>query len=362
MKILYIGSNVRKIASGADAVNKRNELILSQCQGIELYHFFLERKVNAIQKVQGYLGGLTHGDIEPIIKMIIQEKIDVIFISHSLLGKLSYIIKKHFPTMKIITFFHNVELHYAKEYLRVSGYSRLPFYLLAKYNELYSIKYSDYYLVLNSRDDKLLQETYCVKSHLILPVSYEDKFEESRVVANGRDIVTLLFVGVDFFPNIEAMRFFIKYVLPFVDAKLIIVGKGMDKYEDEFLSLVEDVSKIEVNGFVDDLAEYYYNASAVIAPIFSGGGMKTKIAEALMYGKTIIGTSEAFEGYKKDDRSMKVCNTKEEFINILNEKNVFSLSNFNKFSREIFLNNYDFMTVTIKFNNFLKSDLGLLIT
>lgn len=351
MKILYIGSNVKKIASGADAVNKRNELILSQCQGIELYYFFLEREVNIIDKVQGYLGGLTHGDIEPIITMITQEKIDVIFISHSLLGKLSYIIKKHFPTMKIITFFHNVEVHYAKEYLRVSGYSRLPFYLLAKYNELYSIKYSDYYLVLNSRDDKLLQETYCVKSHLILPVSYEDKFEESRVVANGRDIVTLLFVGVDFFPNIEAMRFFIKYVLPFVDAKLIIVGKGMDKYEDEFLSLVEDVSKIEVNGFVDDLAEYYYNASAVIAPIFSGGGMKTKIAEALMYGKTILGTREAFQGYIRNSRAMLECNSDLEFIKAITELD--HMSTYNEMSRKIYLESYDNLQIKNELQNFL---------
>ena len=362
MKILYIGPNVDKIASGADAVNKRNELILSQCRAIELYRFFLESEVNIIDKIQGYLGGSTNGDMKPIIELITKEKINVIFISHSLLGKLSYIIKKHFPSIKIITFFHNIEIHYAKEYLRVSGYSHLPFYLLAKYNEIYSINYSDYYLVLNSRDDKLLQETYSVRSHLVLPVSYEDKFEENRAVLSSENIVTLLFVGVDFFPNVEAMRFFIKHVLPFVDAKLIIVGKGMDNYKHEFLSLIEDVSKIEVNGFVDDLAQYYYNASAVIAPIFSGGGMKTKIAEALMYGKTVIGTSEAFEGYKKDDRSMKVCDTKEEFINILNEKNTLSFGKFNKISREIFLNNYDFMAVTTKFNSFLKSELGLLIT
>lgn len=351
MKILYIGSNVKKIASGADAVNKRNELILSQCRGIELYHFFLERKVNIIDKAQGYLGGLTHSDIEPIIKMIIQEKIDVIFISHSLLGKLCYIIKKHFSTIKIITFFHNVEVHYAKEYLRVSGYSRLPFYLLAKYNELYSIKYSDYYLVLNSRDDKLLQETYCVKSHLILPVSYEDKFEESRVVANGTDIVTLLFVGVDFFPNIEAMRFFIKHVLPFVDAKLIIVGKGMDRYKDEFLSLVEDVSKIEVNGFVDDLAEYYYNASAVIAPILSGGGMKTKVAEALMYGKTVLGTREAFQGYIRDGRVMLECNSDLEFIKAITELD--HISTYNELSRKIYLKSYDNLQIKNELQNFL---------
>jgi len=36
----------------------------------------------------------------------------------------------------------------------------------------------------------------------------------------------------------------------------------------------------------------------VILPIISGSGMKTKTAEALMYGKSIIGIKEAFEGYK----------------------------------------------------------------
>lgn len=42
--------------------------------------------------------------------------------------------------------------------------------------------------------------------------------------------------------------------------------------------------------------------------------MKTKTAEALMYGKTIIGTKEAFEGYVLDEKAMKLCSNAQEFI------------------------------------------------
>ena len=41
-------------------------------------------------------------------------------------------------------------------------------------------------------------------------------------------------------------------------------------------------------------------AALVIAPIFDGSGMKTKVAEALMHGKHVVGTPEAFSGYAAD--------------------------------------------------------------
>ena len=44
-------------------------------------------------------------------------------------------------------------------------------------------------------------------------------------------------------------------------------------------------------------------------------GMKTKIAEALMYGKKIIGTPEAFSGYEDiADRAGWVCETADDFV------------------------------------------------
>ena len=41
--------------------------------------------------------------------------------------------------------------------------------------------------------------------------------------------------------------------------------------------------------------------------------MKVKTCEALMFGKNIIGTKEAFEGYELDYQKVgAMCNTKEE--------------------------------------------------
>ena len=37
----------------------------------------------------------------------------------------------------------------------------------------------------------------------------------------------------------------------------------------------------------------------MVAPIFSGSGMKTKVAESSGYGKTVFATSEAIIGYEK---------------------------------------------------------------
>ena len=98
-------------------------------------------------------------------------------------------------------------------------------------------------------------------------------------------------------------------------------------------------SQVHIYGFVVDLSDFYYRAKIVISPIHVGGGMKTKTAEALMYGKTILGSSEAFEGYEIDDRCMILCNTADEYIdNIRKLRN--STSRLNILSRNLFLKKY----------------------
>ena len=57
---------------------------------------------------------------------------------------------------------------------------------------------------------------------------------------------------------------------------------------------------MKIIGGVEQLAPYYNNADIVIAPLFSGGGMKQKTAEALAYGKTFVGTMESMQGYEEE--------------------------------------------------------------
>ena len=108
---------------------------------------------------------------------------------------------------------------------------------------------------------------------------------------------------------------FIKEVMPHINAELIIVGKGMDQFKEKF----ELTENVKVFGFVEDLSAFYYDASIVIAPIYSGGGMKTKIAEAMMYGKTILGTKEAFEGYERLKDVTLECNNADDFIDYISK-------------------------------------------
>jgi hypothetical protein len=59
----------------------------------------------------------------------------------------------------------------------------------------------------------------------------------------------------------------------------------------------------------------YKQSEFVIAPIFSGSGMKTKLAEATSYGKTVFATSHALIGYENLSENFAIsCNNEKEFL------------------------------------------------
>lgn len=352
MKMLYIGPKVEKISTGGDSVNKRNENLLREFFKENLNIYYIVDPTNTIfEKLKGYLGGINKYNVNEIIESIFVNNIDCVFLSQSFYGVLCKKIKMKYPNIKIITFYHNIETHYAKEYVRTSGLIHYPFYLLATYNEKYTIKYSKYHFVLNDRDADLMKAIYGIESNFSLPVSYKDVFDKSKVTLFPNDPLKILFVGTAFFGNVPGVEFFIKEVMPHIDAELVIVGKGMDRFKNKF----EISNNVKVFGFVDDLSAFYYDASIVIAPIFSGGGMKTKIAEALMYGKTILGTKEAFEGYKRVEGVTYECNNAEEFIACIKKlENDSNLAPFNYFARELYQNNYNDIVLEKKLKIFFN--------
>ena len=115
----------------------------------------------------------------------------------------------------------------------------------------------------------------------------------------------------------------------------MIIGKGFETLKNDL-----ECDNVKVIGTVEDVSEYFYRADFVIAPIFEGSGMKLKTAEALMYGKTIFGTTEAFSGYALDfDRVGGLCNTAREFIDKINGY-PYPQRRFNEESRKIYEQNY----------------------
>jgi len=126
------------------------------------------------------------------------------------------------------------------------------------------------------------------------------------VVPNGVDVTEfvprpaptgseIVFVGADFYPNADALRFYADQVLPAVRrnvpaARLVVVGGAA--------SVLRDRSRagVELVGVVDDVRAYLARAAVVIAPLRIGGGTRLKILEAMAMARPVVATSIGAEG------------------------------------------------------------------
>ena len=77
-------------------------------------------------------------------------------------------------------------------------------------------------------------------------------------------------------------------------AKVRIVGSGPSPALQRLAAEQSDLVVLE--GFVRDLNEVFSRATALIAPLRFGSGVKIKVIDALARGLPVIGTSSAFEG------------------------------------------------------------------
>ena len=64
---------------------------------------------------------------------------------------------------------------------------------------------------------------------------------------------------------------------------------------------------IDAFGQVVNLHPFYTAAAVVVCPITVGTGVKTKMLEALRYGKAVVATPEAEEGMPEADRRAWIC-------------------------------------------------------
>lgn len=259
--------------------------------------------------------------VRDIIRYIKDNDIKEVFLDGSIYGRLAKRLKK--IDCYVYVYFHNVERDFAKMLVKNQGLIYLGQYLSYWYNERLSARYGDRLIALNERDQKLINKYYNVQCYEIVPVTYVDRFDENRCMVDKKEnSKKLLFVGsAGLKANVDGIKWFICNVFKFLpkDYILQIVGKGFEKYKDE-LSIDKN---IQVIGTVDDVDDYYYKADVVVAPILYGCGMKTKTAEAMMFGKCIMASSEALEGYEYEDiQAIQRCDTVEEYIKALKDVDV----------------------------------------
>ena len=251
-----------------------------------------------------------------------------------------YIFKENititYPGIKTLCFFHNCEYDYIEvRFGRGDSLKKRVYkYLIAKQEKL-AAQYADCNIAFTKRDAERIRQIYGVELPSIVPLTLPDIYKE-RPKSGDRHETTCLLFGPVGQANEEAFEWFVTNVSPSLRCKTLVAGKGFEAYRDKWSS-----EKVEVRGYVEDVTELYAEADCVAIPLLSGGGMKIKTAEALMFGKTIFGTDEAFVGYELDREKVGgCCNSAAEFIEAINRFADGEQDSFNSYSRRIYEEKY----------------------
>lgn len=350
MKTLFIATKHNNFCGG-EVCTLRNLSVLQQICGRDAVTEIrisrnnrFKNKFRLLWYAQGLLNdlrmcsisGIDKSQFNQIDQIIRTKQIELVFLDSSLLGLLAKEIRQNHPSVKVVTFFHNIEYRYYKRELTINRNSMLHYRLsIIRKNEVAACRYSHAIIALNERDSQQLKSYYKTEANYIIPITLEDKYPTPPSERNKTDKnpLQILFVGSYFSMNIEGMLHFTKQILPHTQARLTIAGTGMKQLEKQ----IGKNKQIEVFDYVEDLSKLYEEADFVVIPIYSGSGMKVKTAEALMYGKYILGTPEAFTGYSISPETGLLCTNDQEFIEAINRC---SHRGFNPASRQLFLKNY----------------------
>ncbi|MBI5163257.1 MAG: TIGR03087 family PEP-CTERM/XrtA system glycosyltransferase [Magnetospirillum sp.] len=132
-----------------------------------------------------------------------------------------------------------------------------------------------------------------------------------HVVENGIDAATIspdhpyprpfsgdgpvaVFTGaMDYWPNVEAVTWFVATVLPLLPAfRLVVVGSNPSA---AVLGL-HAPPRVEVTGRVADVRPYLAHATVVVAPLLTARGVQNKVLEGMAMARPVVATPQAFEG------------------------------------------------------------------
>jgi glycosyltransferase involved in cell wall biosynthesis len=339
-KLMFITPRISAPPEGGRALlSHLHRKCLEALLGDRLIVHPLDRNVIAgarasVQALRGFIDGVTPEAEQAVIAHIAAADVGRVFLNGSNLGRIARALKKQLPKIEVLTFFHNVEARFFQGALRDRWSARALAVLVASYAaERMAVRHSDRLIALNERDSRGLAKLYGRAATDLLPMALEDQLRpgtSDEPGPIGEDY--LLFVGGGFYANLAGIRWFIEQVAPQVAIRTCIVGRGLEGLEDAARH-----ANVTLVGPVDRLDDWYRGAKAVVAPIFDGSGMKTKVAEALMFGKRIVGTSEAFCGYDAlGPEAGWRCETQAQFVSAISELEAMPLPRFDRSLRSLY--------------------------
>lgn len=290
--------------------------------------------------MQGNMMFISNDIISEICELINSNAIKTVFIEDSVFGNLVKKIKKSCKECKVFSFYHDVKADLYKQWMDNERTLKSKIeYTIGIKQENINQKYADINIVFNERDAKKFQAYYGKRPDVIIPLPAPVPAISNNImdsITAKDDKKHILFVGKKYYPNLVGFKWFVDNVLPSLtdNIQVDVVGRGLEELRNEYSD-----PRINVIGGVESLNPYYENADIVIAPLFDGGGMKSKTVEALSFGKIFVGTEESLFGFWEEmdsdirGKTCYQCNTPEEWIQTINN---LANDDIHKFNEDVF--------------------------
>jgi polysaccharide biosynthesis protein PslH len=263
-------------------------------------------------KSSRYINVFYFGSIKKIIR---ENKISHLILEHPYYGWMVYLLR-YFCPLKVIVHSHNIEA----ERFRTIG--KWWWKILWHYEKWVHQK-ADFTFCITAQDRKYFYEKYKIpfeKSAVItygiswntIPSPIEKTDAKNFLLKQySLDPQTHLFLfngTLHYGPNLDAVKNIVEKINPLfiqknISYKIIICGKDLPEEMNELKTYANQ--NIIYAGFVDDISVYFKGTDVFINPVNDGGGIKTKLVEALGYNLNAVSTLNGAIGVDEN-----ICNSK----------------------------------------------------
>jgi glycosyltransferase involved in cell wall biosynthesis len=228
---------------------------------------------------------------------------------------------RKFSDAKIILRAHNIEHLIWKRVAKNQKNPFRKFYIghLAKTLEAYEKQIVGKYdgiVPITSKDAAFFEE-FSMKPVLSLPFGIDTK--RIKLKEENRGEMALFHIGsMNWMPNEEGIKWFIDRVWPLIEEnlpglKLYLAGREMPDWLTKLRK-----RNIIVVGEVENAHEFIQSKLILIAPLFSGSGIRIKIIESMALNRAVVSTTIGAEGINiKDKTNILIANTAEEFYDAI---------------------------------------------